>query len=396
MEKSINTHCHLLNFKFIPDNLFKKGAPYREWLMRRRVLAWLARIVTILWPGKSFDKLHELLAIMRKDISCVAEELIREMDDANIVLSTPLMMDIEIASFNYKPESPYQYQIELISDIAIKYSGKIMPFIMFDPRRCLNKGGNQGRFILKHTHIEKALEEMGFLGVKMYPPLGYHPDPDSILNDDMVNEELKIIYNYCEINRIPITTHCSRGGAYSGELIRSKESLLLLTHPSGWEEVLKKYPKLYLNFAHFGGGGDFLEIDNPGSWSSMIKKLIIKYDNAYADVSYHSGALRRVKSHKYFKILNKLLDDGKLRKKIIFGTDWLMTRHTWKEKEYVEAFMKGLTSKRFSQIAFENPLNFLFPNRKLPQRIKDFFDNNKIAEKDYPQWMKDNISWEKD
>ncbi len=379
MQEFINVHCHLLNFKFIPDSFFKTRARIREWMLRHRLTRCLARCITSIWPGKKYDKLHEVLTMMKEDINDVTEKLIREMREANIVLSTPLMMDLELASFNEKPEIPYRYQVKLVSDIVIKYPGEIMPFIMFDPRR---------RSVSEL--IKTALEEMGFLGVKMYPPLGYHPDPSSFLNDAEVNHELEDIYEYCENNSVPITTHCSRGGAYSGDLMRCKELVREFCQPSSWEGVLKKHPELYLNFAHFGGNEDFLKKDNTESWCSIIQKLMKQYNNVYADISYHDGALNKETSGGYFKILNNLLNDSLIRSRVIFGTDWLMTRHTWEERTYVEAFTK-LPSEILQHIAFQNPLNFLFPDKRLPLRIKHFFASKNINKATLPQWMKNNL-----
>lgn len=378
MQEFINVHCHLLNFKFIPDSFFKTRAPIRGWMLRYPLTGWLAKITTYLWPGIKYDKLHQVLDMMKKDISDVAKELVGELKEANILLSTPLMMDLELASFNVKPEIPYRYQVKLVSDIAITYPGTIMPFIMFDPRR---------RSVSEL--IKTALEEMGFLGVKMYPPLDYHPDPSSFFNDAEVNHELNEIYEYCQNNSVPITTHCSKGGAYSGDLMRCKELVREFCQPSSWEGVLKKYPKLYLNFAHFGGNGDFLNVYEPNydSWANVILKLMKRYKNVYADVSYHDGALMKKTSGDYFEILNKLMDDDLIKQRIIFGTDWPMTRHTWEEKAYVEAFTK-LPPAMLQQIAFQNPLNFLFPGKKLPLRMKHFFKSNNMP---FPPWMINNL-----
>ena len=86
----------------------------------------------------------------------------------------------------------------------------------------------------------------------------------------------------------------------------------------------------------------------------------------------------------------KIMADSLMKDRIIFGTDWLMTRHTWKENAYVEAFAR-LPSAMLKQIAFQNPLNFLFPGKKLPLRIKHFFKSKYISEAIFPQWMKSNL-----
>lgn len=379
MKELINVHCHVLNYRFIPDPFFRTRSPIREWLLRCKLTWWFARIVFSIWPGKRYDKYHEALAMMDQDIHAVTEELVSEMKEAGIAMATPLMMDLEFASFNVKPETPYRYQVMLISEIAGKRPGQIMPFIMFDPRR---RGGSE--------LIRTALEKMGFLGVKMYPPLGYHPDPSSFFNDAEMNRQLRDIYEYCERESIPITTHCSRGGAYSGDLMRCKELVRRFCQPSSWKGVLDKYPKLYLNFAHFGGNEDFLDIDHQESWSHTIREFMRVYGHVYADVSYHEPALWEKTSAHYFDVLQRLMKDPVVKNRIVFGTDWLMTRHTWNESDYVDAF-RALPAASLRQIAFENPLRFLFPGQKLPPRIKRFFESKNIEEDQLPEWMRTNL-----
>lgn len=379
MQGFINVHCHLLNFNFVPDSFVEARAPVREWMLRHRLIGWLAGGARLL-PLTRYERIDEALAIMRKDIDDVAIDLVSEMKEANIALSVPLMMDLEIASFGEKPECPYRYQVQLVSDIAGRYPGKIMPFVMFDPRR---------RSVWDLTRM--ALEEMGFLGVKMYPPLGYHPDPTSMLNEAEVNRELENLYEYCERESVPVTTHCSRGGAYSNELIRCRKLARDYCQPSSWRGVLERHPKLYLNFAHFGGVEDFMKIwdGRADSWSRDILGLM-EHDNVYADISSHyHGALDEGRT--YFQVLRRLVEDSRAADRIVFGTDWPMSRHTWKDKAYVKSLEQELAPAVLQRIAFENPLNFLFPGRKMPLRIKRFLESRGASEADFPDWMRDNL-----
>ena len=102
------------------------------------------------------------------------------MKEAGIKIATPLMMDLE-ACFqeraikpdeNYVPYACYpengneDTQINQISKIVDKYPWQIFPFIMFNPRR------KNAVEICK-----KALENKGFLGIKLYPALGHFPVP---------------------------------------------------------------------------------------------------------------------------------------------------------------------------------------------------------------------------
>ena len=280
--KIINSHCHLITFRFIPNSFFKtRHFLLQEWMLNNGITRGISNILTKLIPGKKYNLFHQQLKIMKKNIYDQTKAYIQEMEEADeIVMATPLMMDLEIASSKEKPEISYLSQINIISDIGLQYPGKIMPFVMIDPRR-----EDAAELTIK------SFEEYGFLGLKMYPPLGYHPDPTSICNKSKVNDELSKIYSYCNEHFIPITTHCSKGGAYSSELISAEEARQLYTNPSSWKYVVDKYKNLKLNFAHFGG--DLLEIDKSKSWSSIIVQMIHDFPNVYTDLSYHDDGLQK-------------------------------------------------------------------------------------------------------
>lgn len=354
--KYINIHCHIINLHFVPDNFLKTRAPIREKLLRRNITRWLARLITWLIPGKKYNKLHGMLSLFKTGIQDVTKTLIEEMDNADIQLAIPLMMDLEFASFHQKPEIPYRHQVELTARMATKYPGRIMPFVMIDPRR-----SNATEIIIE------ALERLGFLGIKMYPPLGYHPYHKAFFNENHVNAELGKLYRYCEKEQIPITTHCSPGGAYSNEVMRCPDLRRELTRPTSWGLVLKEFPKLRLNLAHFGG--DFLDIADPETWSHEIREMLQRYENVYADIAYHNQALESKTTARYFETLTMLLADDSVKHKILFGTDWSMTRHTWVEKDYLQPFRDTLTEEQMEQIAVSNPTAFLFPGRKIPERV---------------------------
>ena len=405
--KYINVHCHFLNFDYIPDAFCKtrtKGI-ISERVLDNEILLWLVTILLAIFYlpyslfkflfYKIFGKLApsplgmlRYLLVNKFRIQRVAQLYNHLMGDAGIILATPLMMDIEISSFNQKPECPYRYQIIEIEKIAkgLGWGNFLFPFIMFDPRR----GRSKKEEIASNTIINVLERFDAFIGVKMYPKLGYHPDNKSIYNDDATNRELELVYEYCNENKIPITIHCSRDGAYSDELYtKYKKAVDFLGHPSRWEEVIKRYPDINFNFAHFGGGWDFFGIYNKDHeyWSSLILEFMRNNKNVYADVSFHSGAFMRkisnlyfkfsssykklkgMNSNEYFRILKELLNEKKkgeylYRDKILFGTDWPMTYIYWSEKQYVDTFIKGLEEEGkeyFKQIAYDNPIKFLFP-----------------------------------
>lgn len=369
-----NVHSHLLNFAFIPDDYYKTRVPFSEIFFRSPIIAWLIRMLTWLFPGSKWDRSHEMLKLFKQNIHQVAAQHVEEMKAANILFTAPLMMDVELASFGKKPEIPFVKQVELISGISLKYAGKFLPFIAVDPRR--ERAADM---------VEEALEEMGFLGVKFYPPMGYHPSHKSVFNSLTVNEELQRIYTYCHQNQVPITAHCSIDCAYGKEFINNPERLVEVTHPGAWRPVLSDFPQLILNFAHFGG--DFPDVEKPESWSSEILRMIDSNQNVYTDLSYHGVTIDSSNSEQYFWKLSELMDKSpNYREKILFGTDWPMTRHTLTEAEYITLYIDELGGQRLEELAYRNVMNFLFPDHQIPRRILRFYeDSGKIL----PEYLTD-------
>lgn len=373
MTEIIDVHSHLLNFKFIPDSFFRTRTPFREKLLRHWFFKPLYYIIAAL-PWRRYKRLPEYQWIMNRDILKVADIMIEEMDVAGIQLTTPLMMDLKAASFGEMAETPYAVQVTWLSEIALMYPGRIMPFIMFDPRR-------QGAAGL----VIRALDELGFLGVKMYPPLGYHPDPESIINNSNANAQLEEVYEYCNTQKVPITAHCSWGGTYGSAIMRHLESFPLFTSPIQWKRVVDSFPGLRLSLGHFGG--HWLEMER--SWRGEAIRLMEDHTNVFADLSYHHEGLEKHTRRAYVTILkDEVLANKKIRDRVMFGTDWPMGRHTWTMKEYTDLCLhayRDLEEPDIQALVHDNPMRFLFAG-KLPQRLRDFYGERLDA---MPHWLRE-------
>jgi len=380
----INVHCHVLNFKSIPDSFFRTRLPFRENIIR---IPWVGSLVNFffrkVWPGTKYDLIKEQLELLGLSIDEVAKQLIDEMDEAQIDLAIPLMMDMETPKFDESPEHPCNFQAEYLADICVKqHFGRLIPFIMFDPRKpqaaslCI-----------------RCLEEFGFLGVKIYPTLGFHPSHKSICNNSYENKELTILYEYCNAHRIPITAHCSPGGAYSFDLVRGEQVRYYFTRPEAWLEVLKSYPRLRLNLAHFGGNITVLDQPTLNWGTRKVIQMIRDFDNVYADIAYHDEAQDVANVHgrqtEYFKSFARIVEEEKVRSRVIFGTDWPMTRHTWTERMYCDSFRSHLSNDLMQSIGFANPLDFLFHNRIIPSRLIDFWQQHNKSHADLPDSIRE-------
>ncbi len=376
----INVHCHILNFDFVPERLFRVRAPVREWFLRRRATRWLARLViglvSPLVPGLGYRRIHELLALMSEDIDAVAARLISEMDDAGIGLAAPLTMDLE-TSYQQSAEFPYRYQLACTSELAARYPGRLLPFVMVDPRR--SDGVEMAVDCLQHH---------GFLGIKIYPPLGYHPDPASILNTRAVNRRLDRLYRFCAEQEIPITAHCGRVAAYGPTLLKASEKVQeSYGRPQAWIPVLRRYEGLRLNIGHFGE--DLHRLGESDAWSTAIREMMTEFPQVYADLSYHGEAHKKRLQGQYFARLNGLLDEGsRVSRRILFGTDWPMTRGSWREEEYLAPFREHAGEDRLHQAAFVNAMGFLFAGGVFPARLERFFAQHGEGLADLPGWLR--------
>ncbi len=133
-------------------------------------------------------------------------------------------------------------------------------------------------------------------GIKLYPPLGFDPWPK---DDEQEMEKVRYLYDYCVRHRIPITTHCDDQGFRTIGAKRAWE----FSAPRTWEHVLREYPDLIIDFAHFGK--QYRPVSQMASkaqnlimpvrlmtqvsennWFTGIIDLMLNYEHVYADFSF--------------------------------------------------------------------------------------------------------------
>ncbi len=476
----INAHTHLLCLEFIPNKMSRSSAkiPLAERVAGSFIVRKLA--------GAVKRRGAEFLGAFAEEIKCkdsevkncfknfdlkskkckncfgvVVDNFISEYGEyltyraaqdnkftkknKQIDIYVPLMMDLEwganSSSDSFKGMMSYLHQIKFISEHIKRHPFKMFPFVMFDPRRggilnCKHKGYDCYKrcdnYNCGYNTCIDALENKGFLGIKMYPPMGYFPNSvnydrlnskslfynefkrnklremtigkreDKLLKE--MDERLDKLYKYCSANCIPITTHAGASGAYDIDMTQGQANIF--ANIDNWEEVLNNHNALKLNFAHFGGnyieGGNSPVMEQAIIWRKKIINLLLSYKNTYADISYHDMGLEtnsfgekkyhkdQVEVEKYFFDLKELLSDKELSKKILFGTDTPMLSHTWSENDYITHFKKFLSEKQFEQIATVNPIKFLFENKQIPERYTKLIhqDNSEALNKNnLPAWV---------
>ena len=243
-----------------------------------------------------------------------------------------LAMDITRGDFF---EEQFIAQLENTAAAAARYRGRIFPFVAVNPVR-------SNHFAI----MKRALTELDFKGVKLYPSLGY----------DIDSSAMRRVYAYCQANGVPLLMHCNQGGFYYARQTIANSS------PEHWYALLKDFPGLKICFGHFGGGGDLTGPQLPGerSWAGMILDLMETWPGVFADISYHDDPMAGGRAEaNYFANLKTLLRRETIRERILFGTDFFMIRARLKDKNYWSYFEDRLGGD-FETIAAVNPRRYLF------------------------------------
>jgi len=381
----VDVHGHLFSWYEIPDSYIKTRAPFREKFLRRKRIRWMAGILSFLWPLKDYRYITYLFKMLEKRIVQQSFSLRDEMFGANVGLMVLNMMDLGMSSFGDKPEIPWKNQINHMKEVARYHYGVLMPFVHIDPRRPESV----------ELAIE-ALEKKGFLGVKMYPALGWNPWPNAPINDLTVKDNLTTFYNYAVEKQIPINAHCSRGGAYSDQTMDDEAKRLSCTDPNNWARLAQRYPDIRLNLCH--SGQDIQHLVNPiigeDNWAYIGMDLCRTYKNIYMDLAYNDQAHDPDERLAYFQGLNKELafqsEEHKynLKKKIMVASDWPMMRHTWTLKQWFEPFLENLPAGMMIDLVRYNALRFLFADLNFPARIRRAFQKRAA---DTPAPLRDSL-----
>jgi predicted TIM-barrel fold metal-dependent hydrolase len=294
----------------------------------------------------------------------------------------PLMMDMTHGFPGSQPGQSFEKQRELMSSLTLESRGRIMPFYAFDPRP-------------EHPdpieNLKKAIESQGFVGVKLYPPLGFKPFGNE---EPRVEDTLMALYAFCcrdKRNPIPITAHTSwSGGAYSNELVQGEIDIKTyyrnMAHPSHWKKVLEKFPSLKLNLAHFGGLGEWDAMAKDGlpreKWVDPIVLLVREYDNVYTDLSYHGiPATNPDLAKEYRRILLEKIEG--IEEKILLGSDWYMSRVQCGLRDYWNGFENLFRDEPdlFERMTDGNAVRFLRSEASV-KFFPEFFSSQNSAIKD--------------
>jgi len=268
----------------------------------------------------------------------------------SIALFTPALVDYDAWSDDRAP-TPLWQQVLLQESIArLSVQGRIgrpdarfHPFVAFDPRRQIE--GPQGAAPPQGLParlapaipsaassalelVRYAIEVGGFLGVKLYPPVGFAPSDNVHLRPELsfaagLDGALDGLYGYCESGEVPILTHAGPSNEYG-------LGLRELVAPARWSPVLARHPTLRLNFGHFGHDYGVAVERPPGGlregWIYQAAALIDRYPNVYADLSNSPLVYDAAYGQRLSQLLAEVIARyPKVRRRIMYGSDWWLS-----------------------------------------------------------------------
>lgn len=278
------------------------------------------------------DLVDYLSVAFAKDMDQITTHLMNDLGDDWALV--PLMMDITEGA-GQEDEDLFKMQLESTVRQAERYPGRVFPFVA----ATTNRPGAPER-------VFQALGN-GCVGVKLYPSLGYDLD---------VGMEIDEIFGHCNDNGVPMLMHCSRIGFKAGDGYERR------CRPEMWWKLLRRYPKLRICFGHFGGDEDLSVRGEPGPWAGTIISMMRDADlgpRVFADLSYHTEAMKVGPQKRYFDRLAALLEEPACKGQILFGTDFWMVRNRLSDRSYVEYFRDNMSPEHFDIIARDNPRRFL-------------------------------------
>lgn len=344
----INAHIHTFRGVDVPENLFPLGLA--KWLARRdrKFLTWLVHNLDPFTDNDIFDYYLNFIKTgkMKSQLDIYNKVSSNYPTGTRFIV---LPMDMAYMGAGKVPRN-YKDQLDELATLPVE----VIKYIHVDPRRP------------DVQNMVEYYQSKGFRGIKLYPPLGYYPDDEILMN----------IYSFCNKKKMSVVGHGSPRnpihfkGSFNELLallkmpktwnacgMDKKDLCAIFTHPLNYAPALRSFPNVNFCIAHFGSAyywDKYLKGEKEDNWIGIIIDMINKYDNFWTDISFTMG------NEKYWPLLRLLLiDNPKLASRVLFGSDFYMNEVEGSEMQWSIKLRTFLGEDLFKQIAEVNPRVFL-------------------------------------
>jgi hypothetical protein len=244
-------------------------------------------------------------------------------------------------------------QIRVMERISALTGGRVQCFAPYDPLKEVAFGLGLSP-VSSLQLVKDAILDHGFIGVKLYPPMGFAPIdnasfdgkgfwnqvwiPQSLHRNDVgvrLDNALSELYSWCQTNGVPIMAHTS---PTNGPSIVFEG----LTKANYWRKVRNAFSGIRVDFAHFG---DSDLIDDKGVRAKHLSNLMNQTNGQflYADSAYFADLLsRQPELQTYLTTLmqySKNKGGAALAQRLMYGTDWeMVVLEGTQSDQYLERF----------------------------------------------------------
>lgn len=348
----VNCHIHLFTDRHVPVNYpFRWLRPFKKIPVLIRWMAAAARLIGQHPLAEKLDRLYRFQKETQAGSQRQILDNVRRHYPGNTRFVV-LPMDLSATGYGRPRDSLRQHHDDLAALVRDPGVGRsVIPFATVDPRADPQA-----------TELWRALDRHRFRGVKIYPRLGFAPDDPRLMRQ---------VYPKMAARGLPLMTHCSRGGVrgrYLPDLIADR-----YTDPMAYVPVMQAHPDLRICLAHFGGQRDWEAYVNPDArtllaeeyrrnWQVMIRRLIAggEWPGLWTDISYTLFQFDDYIPFLRLFLLGDAPEDDLLRRRVLFGSDFYMTRQEeLSERAVCFRLRNALGEEVFRQISEENPAIWL-------------------------------------
>jgi len=266
----------------------------------------------------------------------------------------PALVDYSYWLDDFENVSSLDDQIGVMSDVAARKGRPfaVHPYVSFCPWRQMVEPK-------QFDSVKDAIQSRGFLGVKLYPVMGFLPTgnahadpagyPDKLRKTrpdwaKALDESLAKLYKWCADEGVPILAHCSDSQAPSA-------AAGLRGGPKGWQDVVANggFSGLRLNLGHLGGLWDLAKPSHNDWTRSVVQMIAGQGNNLYADISDYSSIMHRPTTSDASDdkavtaaVAGYLSQYPAAKNKLMYGSDWVMLSKDMPAELYYPSMRQSL------------------------------------------------------
>lgn len=284
--------------------------------------------------------------------------------------------------------SPLADQVELHSMLSRLSRGFMLPLMAYNPWSDIKSGGARLRL------LTEAVEQKGFIGAKIYPPVGFKPYGNTTAPQGLdvgdLNKALRAFFIRCSDLGIPVMAHAN---STQGRDAAADQN----SGPEGWialiAEMATEHKVPVLNLGHFGGNGGEGGGDDGESNDWPVRFARIMRDKGgervYGDLGNwselrgcHAGDLDCTPLRRLADARNEFPG---LVNHLMYGSDYFMMIKAVDWKRWPEDIARAMTASGFdaNRLFHQNAMECfgLLPGGANRARLETFFAGK------LPAWM---------